>query len=112
MHFKHFQHALAGIKTKIFGLPPAEQRYNPREIEQLAEAIVEYGRMSQHHYGSRVVLVGAGEVAMRLRETTQVIAKALAMLKEQGRAEETGARRRWRLHLTVHAEQGTGNVLC
>jgi len=104
MHFKHFQHALAGIKTKIFGLPPAEQRYSPREIEQLAEAIVEYGRMSQQHYGSRVVLVGAGEVAMRLRETTQVIAKALAVLKEQGRAEETGARRRWRLHLTVHAE--------
>jgi len=104
MHFKHFQHALAGIKTKIFGLPPAEQRYSPREIEQLAEAIAEYGRMGQQHYGSRVVLVGAGEVAMRLRETTQVIAKALAVLKEQGRAEETGARRRWRLHLTVLAE--------
>jgi hypothetical protein len=104
MHFKHFQHALAAIKTKFFGLPPAEQKYSPREIEQLAEAIVEYGRMSQQHYGSRVVLVGAGEVAMRLRETTQVIAKALVVLKEQGRAEETGARGRWRLHLTVHAE--------
>ena len=64
MHFKHFQHALAGLKTKIFGLPPAEQKHSPREIEQLAEAIVEYGRMSQQHYGSRVVLAGvAGRAA-------------------------------------------------
>jgi hypothetical protein len=72
------------LKTKIFGLRPAEQKYSPREIEQLAEAIVEYGRMSQQHYGSRVVLVGAGEVAMRLRETTQVIAKALAVVEGTG----------------------------
>ena len=104
MSFKYLQHAFGRVKTTILGLTPAEQQYSPREIEQLAETIMEYGRMSQQHYGSRAILVGAGEVAMRLRETTQVIAKALAVLKEQGRAEETGARGRWRLHLTVHVE--------
>ena len=110
MYFKHLQRAIGRATARIFGLASAEQQYGPREMEQLAEAIVEYGRMRQEHYGSRAVLVGAGEVAMRLRETTHTIVKALGLLKEQGRAEETGARGRWRLHLTEYAEQGPGNA--
>lgn len=56
--------------------------------------------------------IGVGEVAMRLRESTRTIVKALAVLKEQGRAEETHLRGRWRLHLSVHAEQEPGNPVC
>jgi hypothetical protein len=104
MHFKYLQHAIGRVTARILGPPPDEQQYGPREMEQLAESIVEYGRMRQEHYGSHAVLVGAGEVAMRLRETTQVIVQALGVLKEQGRAEETSVRGRWRLHLSVHAE--------
>lgn len=109
MYFQRLQHAIGRVKGRIFGLAPAEQSYGPREMEQLAEAIVEYGRMKQEHYGSHAVLVGAGEVATRLRETTHVIVKVLGMLKEQGRAEETGVRGSWQLHLTAHAEQGPDN---
>jgi hypothetical protein len=50
---------------------------------------------------------------MRLRETPQTIVKALGMLRDQGCAEETGIRGRWRLHFaapgsrcgTVHREK-------
>jgi predicted nucleic acid-binding OB-fold protein len=55
-------------------------------MEQLAAAIIEYGRMRQEHYGSHPVLLGVGEVAMRLRETAPTIVKALGVLRDQGRA--------------------------
>jgi hypothetical protein len=97
------------LKVRIFGLVPAEQRCDPQEMNQLAEAIMEYGRMRQEHYGSPAILVGAGEVAMRLRETPNMIAKAIGVLREQGRAEETGVHGRWRLRLVVPVVQGPGN---
>lgn len=103
MFFKYLRHAIGRVKARI-ELTAAEPQYGPREMDQLAESIVEYGRMRQEHYGSHAVLIGAGEVAMRLRETTQVVVEALGVLKEQGRAEETSVRGRWRLHLNVHAE--------
>ena len=103
MHFKYLQHAISRINAKILGRAPAEQ-YGPREIEQLAETIVDYVRMRQEHYGAHAVQVGAGDLAMRLRETTHVIIQALGMLKEQGRAEETRVRGRWRLRLIGRAE--------
>jgi hypothetical protein len=104
MYFKYLQHGIGRVTARIFGPAPAVQQYGPRELEQLAETIVEYARMRQEHYASDAVLVGAGEVAMRLRETTHVIVQALGVLKEQGRAEETSVRGRWRLHLNVHEE--------
>ena len=76
MYFKHLQHAIGRVTARILGPAPAEQQYGPREMEQLAESIVEYGRMRQEHYSSHAVLIGAGEVAMRLRETTHVIVQA------------------------------------
>ena len=57
MYFQHLQHAIGHVKARIFGLAPAEQQYSPLEMEQLAEAIVEYGRMRQEHYGSHAVLI-------------------------------------------------------
>jgi len=66
-------------------------------MDELATAITEYGRMRQEHYGSRSVVLGAGELAMRLRETTQTIV--------QGRAQETGAPGRWKLLSPVPGEQ-------
>lgn len=106
MHFKYLQHAISRINAKILGRAPAEQQYGPREMEQLAETIVDYVRMRQEHYGAHAVQVGAGDLAMRLRETTHVIIQALRMLKEQGRAEETRVRGRWRLRLIGRAESG------
>ena len=112
MYFRHLQHAIGRVKAGIFGLALAERLYSAQEIEELAQAIVEYGRMRQDLYRSHAVLIGAGEVAMRLRGTTHTIVKALAVLQEQGRAEETHVRGRWRLHLPVHAEQESGSPMC
>lgn len=95
----------------MFGLAPDEQQYGPREMEQLAETIIDYGRMRQEHYGSDAALVGAGEVAMRLRETTHVVVQALRVLKEQGRAEETHVRGRWRLHLIGRPDSAPSNPI-
>jgi len=74
-------------------------------MDELATAITEYGRMRQEHYGSRSVVLGAGELAMRLRETTQTIVKVLEVLRGQGRAQETGAPGRWKLLSPVPGEQ-------
>ena len=76
MYFKYLRHAIGRVTARIFAPAPAEQQCGPREMQQLAETIVEYGRMRQEHYGSHAVLVGAGEVAMRLRETTHVIVQS------------------------------------
>lgn len=104
MNLRQFRQSIGHLKTRIFGLAPAEQQYGQQEMEQLTAAIIEYGRMRQEN-GSHSVLLGAGEVAMRLRETTHTIVEALGMLRDQGRAEETGARGRWRLRFSVPGEQ-------
>jgi hypothetical protein len=57
--------------------------------------------MKQALYGSGAVLIGVGEVATRLRESTHTMVKALAVMKQQGRAAETHVRGRCRLHLSV-----------
>jgi hypothetical protein len=101
MFVKFWQHTIRGLTTRIFSRAATEQECGPRETEQLADAIVEYGRMRQEHYGSREILVGAGEVAMRLRETTHTIVKVLETLTHEGRAEETIVPGRWRLFLPV-----------
>ena len=105
MNLAQIRQSIGHLKARVFGLAPAEQQYGRREMEELATAIREYGRMRQQHYGSRSVLLGAGELAMRLRETTQTIVKALGVLRDQGRAEETGTHGRWKLHFTVPGEQ-------
>ena len=105
MNLTQIRQSIGHLKARVFGLPPVEKQYARQEMEELATAIREYGRMRQKHYGSRSVLLGAGELAMRLRETTQTIVEALGVLKDQGGAEETGAHGRWRLQFTVPAEQ-------
>ena len=111
MHFKQLQHAIRRLSVRIFKHRHAEQQIAPQEIEQIAEAIVAFGRMRQQHYGYRQVLVGVEEMAMRLRETTRAIAGALELLKHRGHAEETSMRGRWRLHLKVHREVGRDDTI-
>ena len=105
MNLTQFRQSIGQLKARIFGFALAEQPYGRQEMEELATAITEYGRMRQEHYGSRSVVLGAGELAMRLRETTPTIVRALRVLRGQGRAQETGAHGRWRLLFTVPGEQ-------
>ena len=105
MNLSKIRQSIRCLKAKIFGFASPEQPYGRQEMDELATAITEYGRMRQEHYGSRSVVLSTGELAMRLRETTQTVVKALEVLKDQGRAQETGAHGRWRLLFTVPGEQ-------
>jgi len=105
MNRAKIRQSIRRLKTKIFGFAPAGPPHGRQEMDELATAITEYGRMRLEHYGSRSVVLGAGELAMRSRETTQTIVKALEVLRDQGRAQETAAHGRWRLLFTVPGEQ-------
>jgi len=101
MNFRPFRHGIRYLKARIFKLASVEQPYSQQEMEQLAAEIIEYWRMRQEHYGSHSVLLSSGEMAMRLRETTHTIVKALGMLRDQGRAEEIGPQGCWRVRSIV-----------
>ncbi len=75
MNLRYVRQSIGHLKTRIFGLAPTAQPYGRQEMEQLAAAIIEYGRMRQER-GSPSVFPGAGEVAMRLRETTHTIGQS------------------------------------
>jgi hypothetical protein len=104
MNLRYVRQSIGHLKTRIFGFAPTAQPYGRREMEQLAAATIEDGRMRQER-GSHSVFPGAGEVAMRLRELPTQSVKALGVLRDQGRAEEIGAHRRWRLRFTEPGEQ-------
>jgi hypothetical protein len=105
MNRAKIRQSIRRLKTRIFGFAPAGPPHGRQEMDELATAITEYGRMRLELYGSRSVVLGAGELAMRLRETTQTIVEALGVLRDQGGAEETGAHGRWRLQFTEPSEQ-------
>ena len=104
MNLSKIRQSIAHLKTRILGFESPVQSYGRQETDELAIAIAEYGRMRQEHYGSPSVVLGAGELAMRFRETARTIGMALEALRNQGRAEATGTHGRWRLLSTVPGE--------
>jgi hypothetical protein len=76
------------------------------QLQELSEAIVEYGRMMQAHLGSGMgystpdVVVEVPEMARRFRETPKTIKEALVLLEETGRAQPIHLSDCWRLRLT------------
>jgi hypothetical protein len=71
------------------------------QLLQLAETIVEHGRMHQSYYQNTMgyVMVETKELAFRLRETPKTIEDALRLLQNMGRAELYDRHGRWKLHL-------------
>src|ERR1035437_4162773 len=78
-----------------------ERRLSPEELRQLAEAIIDYGRMIAREELSALtlpyVIVEIPELARRFRETTQTIKDALLLLNETGRAEPADRGGHWKL---------------
>jgi hypothetical protein len=72
------------------------------QLQELSEAIVEYGRMMQAHlgYSTPDVVVEVPEMARRFRETPKTIKEALVLLEETGRAQPIHLSDCWRLQLT------------
>jgi hypothetical protein len=75
---------------------------------QLAEAIVDYGRMIQvfYHCPVPVVIVEIPEVACRFRESPQTIKDALRLLRDMGRAEPADLDGCWKLQLAPTLPSG------
>src|ERR1035438_7320991 len=80
-----------------------ERRLNPEELRQLAEAIIDYGRMIAYEELSALtppyVIVEIPELARRFRETTQTIKDAIQLLNDGGRAEPADRGGHWKLKL-------------
>jgi hypothetical protein len=77
----------------------ASEEYN--KLRQLAEAIIEYGRMHQSYYDSpaHILFVEAAELERRFRETPRAIEDALVLLTDMGRAEPADHAKLWKLKL-------------
>lgn len=73
--------------------------YN-REIEELAQSILDYARMVPHPRRSEGVLVEVDELAFRLRETRRTITKVLCLLESQESATRTGLKGVWYLKIS------------
>jgi hypothetical protein len=80
-----------------------EQRLPPKELHQLAEAIIDYGRIEAQEGCSASpplsVIVEVRELAYRFRETPDTIKDALMLLREMGRAEHVHRHGYWKLKL-------------
>ncbi len=87
--------------------PNAQAR--EQELEQLAGAVLEYGKMKYALYPDRITVVDVTEVAFRLRETRRAITKALKLLEDQGRAERTDLPLLWKLFVTDRDQQARGS---
>lgn len=101
MYREHLQRLIGLLKRTL----RVERRLTLEEcyqLLQLAEALIEYGRMIQAHLGHSApyVIVEIPELALRFRETTEAIKDALRLLREMGRAEPLRVRGCWRVQLT------------
>ena len=66
-----------------------------QETEELADEIVEYGRMNAPAPG--IILIDVPEVACRLRESPRRIRRSLRLLETKGIAHETRSHDLWKL---------------
>lgn len=79
-----------------------------QELEQLAYAILEFGKMQHQLCRNDTTIVEETEVAIRFRETRRTITKALKLLEAQGRAERTDLPLLWKLYVADRDQQARG----
>jgi len=68
-----------------------------KQIQQLAGAIMNHGRMVSQFHSHHPVGVEVKELAFRFRETTRDIVMALTLLEKEGWASRTGLAGLWSL---------------
>jgi len=99
MHREHLRRLRDLLKRVLW----TEQRLSPEELRQLAEAIIDYGRIqAQEGWPASPALytiVEIPEIAYRFRESPQTIKDALMLLKGMGRAHPVHRRGYWKLKL-------------
>jgi len=89
--------------------PNADAR--ERELEQIANAVLEYGKMQCELSPLRTtaVLVDVTEVAFRFRETRRAITRTLELLQTRGLAERTDLPQLWELFVADLDQQAGGS---
>lgn len=79
-----------------------------QELEQLAYAVLEYGKMKYQLYRTKITVVDVTELAFRFRETRRVISRTLMLLEKRGLAERTDLPRLWKLYVADLDQQARG----
>ena len=96
-------HRLRQFLTNLAAVLPGGKsdagRAGEKQIQQLAGAIIDHGRMVSKFYSHQPVGVEVNELAFRFRETAQNIVTALALLEKEGRASRTGLAGYWTLRV-------------
>ena len=85
------------IGNLVASLRQFSDRDPNRGTEQLAEAIIEHGRMIREKHQFGLILVNVKELAPRFGEKPERITRALALLKEKGAARFCGKEGLWEL---------------
>jgi hypothetical protein len=68
-----------------------------QEIDELANKIAEYGRMTQHQYHHQKIFVNVKEVGRHFRQERRTVVEALELLRTQRRAEDIDGGENWTL---------------
>jgi len=96
-------HRLRQFLTNLAAVLPGEKsdasRAGEKQIQQLAGAIIDHGRMVSQFYSHQPVGVEVNELAFRFRETAHNIVTALALLEKEGRASRTRLAGYWTLRV-------------
>ena len=98
MYSTRLQELLGTVVSKFHRTETAGKD-RQQEIEELAEQIMEYGRMIHNESPHQRLFVNVTEVARRFREDRQRVIKALVLLRTQGRADRTARREDWKLNI-------------
>jgi hypothetical protein len=94
------------ISHVFHGFAWGRTRRDAKEREQdLAQAVLEFGRMKYQLYRTEITIVDVTELAFRLRETTRAITSTLAALERHGLAERTDFPGLWKLKVTSLDQQ-------
>lgn len=98
MYRENVQPIIDLLKRTIRKRPTGSDE-DTHQVARLSQAILDYGRMFQHHYSTRAVIVKVPDLSNRFRETSGTILKALRLLEQIGHATPIDRRECWNLQL-------------
>ncbi len=89
----------SNVKSLLVGADTASKVASQQTINDLAQEIMEYGRMLQDDYPGHKISVNIAEVGRRFREERSTVVRALVLLRKQGKAEPGRRSDTWRLRV-------------
>lgn len=75
------------------------------ELDWLARAVLDFGRMKYEFYKNSTTVVGVAELSLRFRETPRAITATLRLLEKHKLAEQTEFPQLWKLHVADLVQQ-------